>query len=390
VNNPWMIGEIDAYREGFLNVVVKDVLDIKGYPTTSGSRLVAATATPAIQDSSVVARLRASGVHLRGKANLVEFAFGVHGINPWYGTPRNPVSSDLLPGGSSSGSAVAVALGEAEIGIGTDTGGSIRIPAACCGVIGLKPTYGLIDETGCAPLAPSLDTIGVLARTIADLTDGFRGIGGTLEGPAPSWIGQVSIGVPEFDDVVAEVLRGIDIPMRAVVDVDLSELWREGNTVLLVEAYRQLHDYLGEAHRLDPRGLSRLRGAEKLTDDIYIEALQYRDSARERAFRSLGMGEGILALPTLGVQVPQLASFDLTQMNRLTLPFNYLGFPALSLPVRVGPPALQGHGANGVVPFSLQLVAVDHRESQLLLVANKIYERYGARHANLGATGDQH
>jgi amidase len=153
-----MIGEVEDYREGLLNVVVKDVLDIEGYPTTSGSRLVAATAAPATQDSSVVARLRASGVHLRGKANLVEFAFGVHGINPWYGTPQNPVSSDLLPGGSSSGSAVAVAIGEAEIGIGTDTGGSVRIPAACCGVVGLKPTYGLIDETGCAPFAPSLDT----------------------------------------------------------------------------------------------------------------------------------------------------------------------------------------------------------------------------------------
>ncbi len=385
-----MIGEIDTYQEGSLNVVVKDVLDVKGYPTTSGSRLVAATIAPASQDSSVVARLRASGVHLRGKANLVEFAFGVHGINPWYGTPRNPVSSDLLPGGSSSGSAVAVALGEAEVGIGTDTGGSVRIPAACCGVIGLKPTYGLIDETGCAPLAPSLDTIGVLARTLADLTDGFHGIGGVLEGPAPSWIGQVSIGVPEFDDVVTEVLRGIDIPVHSVTDLNLDELWHEGNTVLLFEAYRQLHHYLGEAHRLDPRGLSRLRGAEKLTDDIYLEALRYRDSSRERAFRSLGMGEGILALPTMGVQVPELAHFDLTYMNRLTLPFNFLGFPALSLPVRVGPLGLQGKGVNGVVPFSLQLVAVDHRESQLLLVADKIHERFGARQADLGNTNDQH
>ncbi|WP_276973305.1 amidase [Ferrimicrobium acidiphilum] len=385
-----MIGEIEAYREGLLNVVVKDMLDVEGCPTTLGSRLVAATATPATQDSSVVARLRASGVHLRGKANLVEFAFGVHGINPWYGTPRNPLSGDLLPGGSSSGSAVAVALGEAEVGIGTDTGGSIRIPAACCGVIGLKPTYGLIDETGCAPLALSLDTIGVLARTLADLADGFCGIGGMLEGSVPSWIGQVRVGVPEFDDVVTEVLRGIDIPMHAATDIDLNELWRNGNTVLLVEAYRQLHDYLGEAHRLDPRGLSRLRGAETITDDVYLEALRYRDSARERAFRSLGMGEGIVALPTMAVQVPQLASFDLTYMNRLTLPFNYLGFPALALPVRVGPPALQGEGADGMVPFSLQLVAVDHRESQLLTVAKKIYERYGTYHADLGTTGVQH
>jgi amidase len=385
-----MIGELEAYREGVLNVVVKDVLDVEGYPTTSGSRLVAATAASAARDCSAVARLRASGVHLRGKANLVEFAFGVHGINPWFGTPLNPISSDLLPGGSSSGSAVAVALGEAEIGIGTDTGGSVRIPAACCGVIGLKPTYGLIDETGCAPLAPSLDTIGVLASTLADLADGFRGIGGLLEGQSPAWIGQLRIGVPAFDDVVADVLRELDIPTRMVTDLDLNELWHEGNTVLLSEAYRQLYGYLNEAHRLDPRGLLRLRGAEKLADGAYRSALSHRDSARERGFRSLGMGEGILALPTMAVQVPHLASFDLTYMNRLTLPFNYLGFPALSLPLRVGPPALQGEGSSGVVPFSLQLVAVDHRESQLLLVASKIYERYGVRQADLGASNDQH
>lgn len=371
-----MIGELQAYQPGVLNVVVKDVLDVQGYPTTSGSRLVAAKAVPATRDSSAVARLRASGVNLRGKANLVEFAFGVHGINPWFGTPRNPISSDLIPGGSSSGSAVAVALGEAEIGIGTDTGGSVRIPAACCGVFGLKPTHSLIDEAGCAPLAPSLDTIGVLAANLSDLADGFRGVGGLLEGPSPNWIGQLSIGVPAFDDVVTEVLGGLGMPTRMVTDLEIDQLWNAGNTVLLTEAYRELGGYLSEAHRLDPRGLLRLRGAEKITDGDYRAALSHRDSARESAFRALGMGEGVIALPTLGVQVPRLSSLDLTDVNRLTLPFNYLGFPAISIPLRVGPPALQGKGSDGAVPFSLQLVAVDHRESQLLWAARRILDRY--------------
>ncbi|WP_298210709.1 amidase [Ferrimicrobium sp.] len=379
MNNPWMIGEVEPYRVGTFNVVVKDNLDVQGLPTTCGSRLVASTALPAEEDSSVVARLRATGAHVRGKANLVEFAFGVHGINPWFGTPTNPCSSDLIPGGSSSGSAVAVAVGAAEVGIGTDTGGSIRIPAACCGVLGLKPTYGLIDETGCAPLAPSLDTIGVLSRTIGDLEQGFVGIGGILEGSAPAWIGQLPSGVTAFDAVVTEVLASIDLPIRPMPEVEIDHLWEDGNTVLLSEAYRQLSGYLSQAHRLDPRGLERLRGAMRISESHYLDALQRREGQRERFFRLLGMGEGILVLPTMARAVPYRSSLDVSQVNRLTLPFNYLGCPALTLPVDVGALGLQGHGSGGTVPFALQLVAVDHRESQLLEAARCIDERFSRR-----------
>ncbi|MGC9155833.1 MAG: amidase [Ferrimicrobium sp.] len=376
MSNPWMIGEVAPYQAGKLNAVVKDVLDVEGLPTTCGSRLVASGALPAIRDAVAVARLRATGVFIRGKANLVEFAFGVHGVNPWFGTPSNPCSPDLIPGGSSSGSAVAVALGEAEVGVGTDTGGSIRIPAACCGVLGLKPTYGLIDETGCAALAPSLDTVGVLARTIADLERGFVGIGGVLEGPTPTWIAQVHCGVPSFDAVVSDVLAAIDMPVRTIPALELGHLWEDGNTVLLWEAYRQLRPYLSQAHRLDPRGLARLRGAAHVSEADYRQVCQRREEQRERWFRGLGMGEGVVALPTLARPVPSRWPLDVSGVNQLTLPFNYLGFPALTLPIHIGADGLQGRGSAGSVPFALQLVAVDHRESQLFGVARRIYERF--------------
>lgn len=376
MTNPWMIGEVLAYQPGVLNVIVKDLLDVEGLPTTRGSRLVSRSAKPARCDSSAVARLRASGAHVRGKANLVEFAFGTHGFNPWFGTPVNPRSPDLIPGGSSSGSAVAVALGEVEVGIGTDTGGSVRIPAACCGVLGLKPTHGLIDDLGCAPLAPSLDTIGVLARNLAELTAGFEGIGGTIEGGQASWVGQVLSGNAEFDAVVAQILSRIDLPVRMILEFEIDPLWRDGTTVLVAEAYAQLRGYLAEAHRLDPRGVARLQSGREVGEVAYREAHTRQRIAHQRAMELLEMGEGIVALPIVAQPVPALSSLDFSSLNRLTLPFNYLGFPALALPVDVAPPGLQGRGVGGVVPFSLQLVAVDRRESQLLALAARIYDAF--------------
>jgi len=374
-----MIGEVATYQPGSLNVVIKDLLDIEGSVTSCGSRLVAHRAQPALRDSSAVARLRASGAHVRGKANLVEFAFGTHGVNPWFGTPTNPCSSDLIPGGSSSGSAVAVALGEAEVGVGTDTGGSVRIPAACCGVFGLKPTHGVIDDQGCAPLAPSLDTIGVLANNLGDLAAGFRGIGGVLEGQQATWIAQVPSGDSRFDAVVGEIVARIDLSVETLPGSGIDRLFHDGTTVLLYEALMQLGGYLDEAHRLDPRGVTRLRSASEISADSYRGACERRAVARDEWLALLDMGEGILALPTIAGGVPHRGAFDVGSLNRLTLPFNYLGFPALTIPVNAGPPGLQGQGSGGQVPFALQLVAVDRREAQLLEVAAEIGAVVGSR-----------
>jgi amidase len=158
-------------------VAVKDIIDVVGVPTTCGSRALERIQEAARKDASCLAGCRAADARLVGKANLHELAMLPIGTNPWFGTPVNPLDSTLIPGGSSSGSAVAVATGEADVALGSDTGGSVRIPAACCGVSGLKTTHGRIPLDGVWPLAPSLDTIGPLAVDVAGLVLGMGASG---------------------------------------------------------------------------------------------------------------------------------------------------------------------------------------------------------------------
>ena len=153
---------------------MKDIIDIAGVPTTAGCRAVQRQASPAGADAACLAGARAAGARLVGKANLHELAMLPIGTNPWFGTPVNPLDAERIPGGSSSGSAVAVATDEADVGIGSDTGGSIRVPSACCGTVGLKTTKGRIPLDGVWPLAPSLDTVGPMATDIARLTVGMQ------------------------------------------------------------------------------------------------------------------------------------------------------------------------------------------------------------------------
>jgi amidase len=143
-----------------IRLAVKDLIDVAGVPTTAGSRALAATAAPAERDAPCLAGARAAGARVVGKANLDELAFGASGVNEYFGMPVNPLDSDRVPRGSSSGSAVAVASGEADLAYASDTGGSIRVPSAFCGITGLKTTHGRIPLAGVWPLAPSMDTIG--------------------------------------------------------------------------------------------------------------------------------------------------------------------------------------------------------------------------------------
>jgi amidase len=142
---------------------------VAGVPTTAGSRAVERDAAPATADAACLAGARAAGARIVGKTNVHELAMLPLGTNQWFGTPVNPLDPALIPGGSSSGSAVAVATGEADVALGSDTGGSIRIPAACCGITGLKTSYGRLPLDSARPLAPSLDTVGPMAATIDGL-----------------------------------------------------------------------------------------------------------------------------------------------------------------------------------------------------------------------------
>ncbi|HEX2052887.1 MAG TPA: amidase, partial [Actinomycetota bacterium] len=167
----------EASRSG-RPVAVKDLIDMAGIPTTAGSLAVAHACLPAVADAACLAGIRAEEaagrLSIAGKTNLHELGFGITGVNSWSGTPVNPLDPLLVPGGSSSGSAVAVATGEVDMALGTDTGGSIRIPAACCGIAGLKTTWGRIDVAGVRPLAASLDTVGPLARDVEGLVWGMQ------------------------------------------------------------------------------------------------------------------------------------------------------------------------------------------------------------------------
>jgi amidase len=157
-----------------VRLAVKDLIDMQGEPTTAGCRAVAARAVPAESDAECLAGAREARARIVGRTNLHELALGVTGVNPWYGTPVNPLDPTLVPGGSSSGSAVAVATGEADVAYGSDTGGSVRIPSACCGTAGLKTTWGRIPLGGVWPLSPSFDTVGPMARDVAGLVTGMQ------------------------------------------------------------------------------------------------------------------------------------------------------------------------------------------------------------------------
>src|SRR5207302_7974731 len=155
-------------------LAVKDIIDVAGIPTTCGSRALQRLARPAEHDAPCLAGARAADARIVGKTNLHELAVLPIGTNPWFGTPQNPLDPMLIPGGSSSGSAVAVATGEADVAYGSDTGGSVRIPSACCGTAGLKTTHGRIPLEGAWPLALRLDTVGPMARAIAGLALGMQ------------------------------------------------------------------------------------------------------------------------------------------------------------------------------------------------------------------------
>ena len=166
------ITTLDATGTG-PRLAVKDIIDVAGVPTTAGSPAVERTAAPAAADAACLAGARAAGARIVGKTNLHELAMLPLGTNQWFGTPANPLDPALIPGGSSSGSAAAVAAGEADVALGSDTGGSIRVPAACCGITGLKTSYGRVPLDGVWPLAPSLDTVGPMAATVDGLVTGM-------------------------------------------------------------------------------------------------------------------------------------------------------------------------------------------------------------------------
>ena len=364
-------------------VAVKDLIDIAGTKTSAGSRLLLSRAEPAREDARCLHRIRERGARIVGKANLHELAFGSTGINHWWGTPVNPIDPSLVPGGSSSGSAVAVALGLADFALGTDTGGSVRIPAAACGLLGLKTTWGRISNVGVYPLAPSLDTVGPLAGSAGALEESMQIIDA---GYAPERLDAplrvallVNAQAETFNEVIRLALSRIGAVVTEFSDIDLAKVHHSANQVITAEAFRSDSHLLSESHRIDPMVVQRLLSGEAVADHAYRQALEDRHAFQnllEERFEDYDM----LAMATVPFAIPTLSKAIGASLNRNTLPFNFAGNPGLALPLAlaISDEALQGMGspqggsAGTPVPVSLQLVAPWNAEARLAAVAKEM------------------
>jgi amidase len=297
---------------------------------------------------------------LAGKTNLHELAYGISGINAAFGTPVNPLDPLRVPGGSSSGSAVAVASGEADVSYGSDTGGSIRIPAACCGIAGLKTTWGRIPLTGVWPLAPSMDSVGPMARDVAGLIAGMQLLepGFSVTAPAPRVVGRVVIGAESIiDDAVDSALAATGWEVLRVELDGLDQATTAAMTVLDAEAWAS--DSVHAETVPDKIGrdvLARLRAASTITPAA-LRAARERAAHWRATLSSLWDRVNLLALPTLLGFPPTLdRSRDMLRIRGLTSPVNLAGVPALALPVPAG----------GPLPASIQLIAPAGGEESLL------------------------
>lgn len=344
---------------------------MEGIPTTAGCKAVADQATPALADAACLAGARAAGARIVGRTNLHELAFGVTGVNQWFGTPVNPLDPTRVPGGSSSGSAVAVATGEADVAYGSDTGGSVRIPSACCGTAGLKTTWGRIPLEGVWPLSPSFDTVGPMARDVAGLEVGMNLLepGFASAPPSPWRVGRVRLDAdPRIDDAIDRALAATE---WEVVDIDMPEwisISTTGGLLLAAEAWAT-NQTLAETR---PDGISqdvldRLHFGRDVSDQVSVSAARTAQalwcSRMDTVFRRVDL----LAMPTLTIFPPEFEFAGDLLVARSTIPVNLAGIPALSLPVPT-----EGH-----LPASLQLVAPRNAE-ETLIAAGLVVERAAA------------
>ncbi|SOC45199.1 aspartyl-tRNA(Asn)/glutamyl-tRNA(Gln) amidotransferase subunit A [Rhizobium subbaraonis] len=363
IRNGRSLGALDG-----IPIAWKDLFAMEGLPTTAGSKVLA-NDPPAAADAAVVALLKAAGMVSVGRVNMSEFAFSGLGINPHYGTPANPISTDghRLPGGSSSGSGVAVAAGLVPVSIGTDTGGSVRIPAAFNGIVGYKATRGRYSMQGVYPLSKSLDSLGPLCRTVKDavLIDAAMR-GATTPTLAARSVRDLALLIPEtvmFDGAEPEVVAGFEAALerlqaagakirRSPVPVfgEIFELMARHGALVTAEAYALHQTRLAgaEADGMDPRVVARARLGANISMPDYIATLDARERLIARMADILRPGE-LIASPTLPHVAPKVAPLIADDdaffaMNgktlRNTLIGNFLDWCGVSLPC--------GHGAHGM------------------------------------------
>ncbi|MDR7419551.1 MAG: amidase [Armatimonadota bacterium] len=384
-------------------VAVKDLMTVQGAPMTAGSVMLGRE--PADEDAAVVRRLREAGAVILGLTTLNEFALGTTGVNPHSRTARNPWNLERMTGGSSSGSAAAVAAGLAPAAIGTDTGGSIRIPAALCGIVGLKPTFGRVSRRGVFPLAASFDTVGPMTRTVEDAALLLEAIAGhdvadpdsdpapvapyrdeMRRDPAGMTVGRLSGAF--FDaDLDPAVVRGLDATARAlesagvrVRPVTLPSVDAAHDAQLVVLRYEAaaLHrnQFPGREAEYNPDVRALLEQGASVTPAAVEEAWDVL--ARFRASVAEVLAETpVLLCPAVPVGAPRIADADpggalwpeiRRLVGRFTRIFNATGLPAITLPVSVT--------ADGL-PVAVQMAARPFAEGWLLSVARLVEAAVG-------------
>jgi aspartyl-tRNA(Asn)/glutamyl-tRNA(Gln) amidotransferase subunit A len=343
-------------------VAVKDLVDVAGMVTTGGGIIL--PNTPAADDAPVVKRVRREGCVVVGKTNLHEFAYGVTSVNPHYGAVRNPHDPRMVAGGSSGGSAVAVATGMCDWAIGTDTGGSIRIPASLCGVVGFKPALGSIDTTGVIPLSQSLDTLGPLAPDVAGAARAYSMMSGEAvpaDARAAPRLGVPAGWVTDLDAPTQQAWRLVSDGVPEVDFLDRERLYQVGLTVLLVEAavyHRRWATEYPEKYGADVIGHIR-RGLAILAVD-FDEALVALSQLRQEAVRAM-QGIDAMILPATAIVAPLVeAGTEVREpLSRFTRPFNTTGQPVVTVPAPVAglPVGIQvvGHTNSGAIAAALWL-----------------------------------
>jgi aspartyl-tRNA(Asn)/glutamyl-tRNA(Gln) amidotransferase subunit A len=319
-------------------VAVKDLVDVAGMVTTGGGVIL--PREPATEDAPVVKRLRKAGCVVIGKANLHEWAFGVTSTNPHYGAVRNPHDVERVAGGSSGGSAVAVAAGMCDWAVGSDTGGSIRIPASFCGVVGFKPAYGCVDMRGVIPLSRSLDTLGPLAADVASAARAYSMMSGEeirLEPSRAPRLGVPAGWVTDLDEQTDRAWKLVSAGLPEVDFVERGPLYSTGLTVLLVESAVYHRRWLAEfPEKYGADVLENLRRGLVVLGIDFDEALVALPQLREAAMRAM---EGIdaLVLPATAVVAPMIGVGTEVRepVTRYTRPFNTSGQPVVCLPAPV-------------------------------------------------------
>lgn len=347
-------------------VAVKDLLDTAGVVTTYGSPIFAEH-VPA-RTAASVARLEDAGYGIAGKVNLHEFAYGISSQNEHYGTVPNPSYPGRLAGGSSGGSAAAVAAGDVELSLGTDSGGSIRIPAAWCGVTGFKPTFGLVPADGCFPLAASYDHVGPIASSVRGCCELMAALAPELEQRSLDTLDDLTVGVAWLDRADALVAARVGEAARAfrnarALDFPFPD---RGEYRLFMREVADVHRGLF-AERADDYGENvrgKIERCLRVTDAEVAAAATARDAYRAACERAMA-GLDLLVTPTMAFVAPPADVDELTIRERgisLTFPFNSLGWPALALPCG---PAEEG------LPASVQLVG-RRGDDPLVLAAGEL------------------